>query len=157
MSESQNHLTINFPIKSPGDAKALAQELPPLMPAFAKAQDTVGSVHYSRFLPLDDGTLLFLADIDGDEEKLIGDLANSAAPVFDAIFKHVADPPSTPVANNAEAFTTWVKHHSLHPAHVYAAFPNVSVQDIKSCARAAGFSGSGEQHPVLIPLPLKSH
>src|ERR1700734_3042862 len=76
----QSHITINFPVKSPGDAKALAEGLPPLMPDFAKAQDPVASVHSSRFLPLDDETLLFLADIDGEEEKLFGDPARSAGP-----------------------------------------------------------------------------
>jgi hypothetical protein len=95
-----SHLTITFPIKSPADAKALAVELPPLMPAFAEAQDTLGSVHYSRFLALDDKTLLFLADIDGDEEKFSGDLAKSAGPLFDAIFKHVDNPPPTPIAGS---------------------------------------------------------
>src|SRR5207302_1692850 len=33
---------------------------------------------------------------------------------------------------------------------------NASVQDVKSAARAAGFTGSGEQHPLLISLPMKS-
>jgi hypothetical protein len=152
----QSHITINFPVKSPGDAKALAEELPPLMPDFAKAQDTVASVHYSRFLPLDDETLLFLADIDGEEEKLFGDLARSAGPVFDAIFKHVVNPPPTPIASNPEAFVTWMKQHSTHPLIVYTAFANSSVQDIKSSARAAGFAGSGEQHPLLVSLPMRS-
>ena len=42
------------------------------MPDFAKAQDAIGTIHYSRFLALDDETLLFLADIDGDVETLSG-------------------------------------------------------------------------------------
>jgi len=51
---NSNHITITFPIKSPADAKAIAQELPALMPDFAKAQDAIGTVHYSRFLDLND-------------------------------------------------------------------------------------------------------
>lgn len=156
MSSIQNHVTINFPIKSPADAKAIKEELPPLMPDFAKAQDATGSVHYSRFLPWQDKALLFLADIDGDVEKLYGDLAKSAGPVFDTIFKHVANPPSTPVARNSDAFIQWVKHNSSHPLIGYAAYENSSVQDVKSSARAAGFTGSTEQRPLLLPLPLKS-
>jgi hypothetical protein len=156
MSGIQSHLTIAFPIKSPTDAKALAEELPPLMPDFAKAQDTVGTVHYSRFLVLGDKTLLFLADIDGEEEKLSGDLAKCAGQVFDAIFKLVENPPPTPVASNSEAFIKWVKHHNIHPIIVYSACGNSSVQEIKACARAAGFTSSCEQHPLLVSLPLKS-
>ena len=34
---SQSHLTLDFPIKSQASAKALNEELPPLMPDFAKA------------------------------------------------------------------------------------------------------------------------
>lgn len=156
MSGTQSHLTITFPIKSPADAKALAEELPALMPDFAKAQDTIGSVHYSRFLALDDKTLLFLADIDGKVEQLGGEFAKSAGPVFEAIFKHVENPPATPVVSNSEAFIRWVKHNSSHPLIGYSAYGNSSVQDVKSCARAAGFAGSTEQHPLLIPLQLKS-
>jgi hypothetical protein len=72
MSGIQNHITISFPIKSPADAKAIKEELPPLMPDFAKVQDAIGTVHYSRFLAWDDKTLIFLADIDGDVEKFYG-------------------------------------------------------------------------------------
>jgi hypothetical protein len=101
VSGTQNHITINFPMKSPADGEAIKEELPPLMPGFAKVQDALGYVHYSRFLPWQDQSLLFLADIDGDVEKFYGDLA-------------------------------------------------------KSSARAAGFTGSTEQRPLLLPLHLKS-
>ncbi len=155
MSGIQSHITIAFPVKSPADAKALADKLPLLMPAFAKAQDAVGSVHYSRFLALDE-TLFFIADIDGNIETLSGDLAKSAGPVFDVIFEHVGNPPPTPVADNSEPFIKWVKHQNIDPLVVYSAFENSSVQDIKSCARAAAFTGNIEQHPLLLSLPLKS-
>ena len=52
MSKNQNHITINFPMKSSADGQAIKEELPPLMPGFAKVQDTLGYVHYSRFLVL---------------------------------------------------------------------------------------------------------
>ncbi len=156
MSLIQSHLTITFPIKSPADARAIAEELPTLMADFAKAQDAIGSVHYSRFLPFDDNSLIFLADVDGELEKLSGDLAKSAGPVFDSIFKHVSDPPPTPVASNSDAFIKWVKQHSSNPLIVYSAFGNASVQDIKAAVRAVGFKGSSEQSPLLIALPMKS-
>ena len=46
---SQSHLLIDFPINGPAAAKALADELPPLMPDFAKAQDDLGTVHFYAF------------------------------------------------------------------------------------------------------------
>ena len=35
----QNHLTIDFPLRGPASAKALTEELPPLMPDLATVQD----------------------------------------------------------------------------------------------------------------------
>ncbi len=153
---NQSHLTIHFPLKSPADAKAVAAELPPLMPDFAKVQDTLGTVHYSRFVVLGDNSLFFLADLDGEPQTLVGNLATSAGPVFDTIFKHVANPPLKPVAGNPEAFAKWVKEHGPRPLVEYVAFEGASVQDIKSAAAAAGFKGTGEQHPLLLSMPLKS-
>ncbi len=156
VSRIQRHLTVAFPIKSPAEAKALGQKLPLLMPDFAEAQDTEGFVHYSRFLALSDKALLFIADVDGEADELIGTLAKSAAPVFDAIFEHVENPPLTPVANNSEAFVIWMKHHNIQPLVAYSAYAGNSVKNIKSCARSAGFTGNSEQHPLLLSLPIKS-
>ena len=152
----QNHLSIAFPIKSPADAKALAAELPVLTPGFAKAQDALGTVHYSRFTILADKTLMFVADIDGDVETLIGALAKSSGPLFDAIFEHVENPPLVPVANNSGAFLDWVKQHQIDPLIAYSASGNASVQQIKSAAAAAGITGTTEQHPLLNYLPIQS-
>jgi hypothetical protein len=57
---SQNHFTLRFPLKSPGDAARVADHLPPLMPSLFQAADPVGTVHYARFTVLSDRTLLFL-------------------------------------------------------------------------------------------------
>ncbi len=55
---SQNHFTLAFPLKSPADAKALSEQLPPMMPAMFKAEDAIGTIHYSRFTVLSEKTLL---------------------------------------------------------------------------------------------------
>ena len=153
---SQNHLTIDFPIKSPASAKALTEELPPLMPDFAKAQDDLGTVHFSRFMVKGDEKLLFLSDIDGEVEKHIERLVESAGPVFDAIFKHVEDPPATPVASNPQAVIKWLKHHIREPMDTYFAYEDASVQDIKAAARAAGFTGNTPQSTLLTYMAFKS-
>lgn len=46
---SQSHFTLSFPLKSLADAKAIAEELPPLMPGLFEAEDAIGTIHYSRF------------------------------------------------------------------------------------------------------------
>src|SRR5258705_13185684 len=101
---SQNHFTLSFPLKSPADARMLAEQLPPLMSGLFQKQDVIGTIHYSRFTVLSDKTLLFLGDFDEEFGQLMGELAKHAGPVFDAIFQHVLNPPATPVADHVDAF-----------------------------------------------------
>jgi hypothetical protein len=152
---SQNHFTLAFPLKSSADAKAIAEQLPALMPEFFKAQDTVGTIHYSRFTVLSEKTLLFLGDFDGEFAQLMSDLARVAGPVFDAIFQHVSDAPA-PVTANAEAFVEWTAGHLLTAVNLYTAYPDVTAREIKALAAAADLTGAGELHPFLVILPMKS-
>jgi hypothetical protein len=153
---SQNHFTLSFPLKSPADAKALVELLPPMMPGLFKAADTIGTIHYSRFTVLSEKTLLFLGDFDGEFGQLMADLARHAGSVFDAIFQHVENPPSTPVAENATAFVEWTAEHLLDAVNLYTAYPGVTAKEIKALASAADVSGAGEQRPFLVILPIKS-
>ena len=94
---SQSHLVIDFPIKAPANAKALTEELPPLMPDLAKVQDDLGTVHFSRFMVEGDEKLLFLSDIDGE-----GAPAHRAArgACWPGVRRHLRTrgrPPATPV------------------------------------------------------------
>jgi hypothetical protein len=153
---SQNHFTIGFPLKSPADAKAIAAELPPLMLALFRAEDGIGTIHYSRFAVLSDKTLLFLGDFDSEFSQLMTDLAEHAGRIFDAIFQHVKDPPPTPIASNPPAFVEWAAEHLLHALNLYTAYPDVTVKEIKAMASAADVVGAGELNPFLVVLPTKS-
>jgi hypothetical protein len=132
----QSHFTLSFPLKTPADAKALAEELPPLMPALFRTADAIGTIHYSRFTILSDKTLLFLGDFDGEFGQLMTELAKAEGPLFDAIFQHVESPPAAPVGSNAEAFVEWTSSHLLHPVNLYTAYPEASVKGIKRLASA---------------------
>jgi hypothetical protein len=153
---SQSHFTLGFPLKSPADAKALADQLPPLMPGLFQAQDAIGTIHYSRFTILSEKTLLFLGDFDGSFGDVMADLAKKAGPVFDAIFPHVENPPPTPVADHVDAFVEWTAEHLVHPLNLYTAYPGVTVKEIKAMASAADITGAGELNPFLVILPIKS-
>ena len=153
---SQSHLVIDFPVRGPANAKALPEELPALMPDLAKAQDDLGTVHFSRFMVEGDEKLIFVSDIDGEVDEHIERLVESAGPVFDAIFTHVADPPATPATSNPEVVDRWLKRHVREPLDTYFAYPDASVQDIKACARAAGFTGDAAQSPLLTYMHIKS-
>jgi hypothetical protein len=154
---SQNHFTLSFPLKSPADAKALTEQLPPLMPTIFQAADTIGTIHYSRFTVLSEKTLLFLGDFDGEFSELMAEFAKHAGPVFDSIFQHVVDPPPTPVADHAGTFVEWTAEHLLDAINLYTAYPSASAKEIKTLAAEADVSGAGELHPFLMILPMKSH
>ena len=153
---TQDHLVIDFPIRGPANAKALTEELPPLMPDLAKVQDELGTVHFSRFMVKGDEKLLFLSDIDGKGAQHVERLVKSAGPVFDTIFEHVVDPPRTPVDGNREEVVKWLRQHVRVPLDMYFAYGDASVQDIKECARAAGLTGDTAQAPLLTYMPIKS-
>jgi hypothetical protein len=153
---SQNHFTLSFPLKTATDAKALAEQLPPLMPGLFPVLDTIGRVHSSRFTILDEKTLLFLGDFDGELGELMADLAKAAGPLFDAIFQHVENPPATPVAKNTDAFVEWTAEHLLQAATLFSAYPDVTAKEIKALATAASVTGTGKELPFLVILPIKS-
>ena len=153
---SQSHLTLDFPIKAPASAKALTEELPPLMPDFAKTQDDLGTVHFSRFMVKGDQKLLFLSDVDGEVDDHIERLVQRAGPVLDAIFKHVEDPPATPVTSDPQKVIKWLKHHIREPIDTYFAYDDASVRDIKAAAREAGFTGNTPQGTLLTYMSFKS-
>jgi hypothetical protein len=153
---SQNHFTLSFPLKTPADAKSIAEQLPPLVPTMFKAEDSLGTIHYSRFTVLSDKTLLFLGDFDGEFAQLMADLAKTAGPIFDAIFQHVNNPPPSPVASNSDAFVEWTAEHLVTAVNLYTAYPGVTAKEIKTLAAAADAAGAGELHPFLVILPMKS-
>jgi hypothetical protein len=153
---SQSHFTLSFPLKSTADAKAIAEELPPLMSGFLKAEDSIGTIHYSRFTVLSEKTLLFLGDFDGEFAQLMTELAKSAGPVFDAIFPHVTEPPPSPVASNVEAFAEWAGDHLANALNLYTAYPDITAKEIKALAASADVTGATEQRPFLVVLPIKS-
>jgi hypothetical protein len=153
---SQNHFTLSFPLKSPADAKALAEQVPAMMPELFQAEDTVGRIHYSRFTVLSEKTLLFIGDFDGEFNQLMTDLAKLAGPIFDAIFEHVDNPPAKPVANNVESFVKWTASRLVRALNLYTAYPDVTAKQIRALASAAEVSCAGELHPFLVILPIKS-
>ena len=153
---SQSHFTLSFPLQTPSNTKALTDQLSPMMPALFEAEDAIGTVHYSRFTVLSERTLLFLADFDGDFTQLMAELARLAGPVFDTIFRHVADPPPMSVTDNAEAFVEWAADHLVHPLNTYTAYPDLTAKEVKALVTAADVSGGGEQRPFLVILPTRS-
>jgi hypothetical protein len=130
----QSSFFLIFRLKSPANMQALARTLPPLLPKMFEAADSIGTLHFARFVVLGDTTLAFVSEYDGEFNDYIMDFTKFLGPVFDAIFEHVNNPPPTPVAKNPEALIEWSKRNNLAPLAFYSAYPAMTVQDIKAHA-----------------------
>jgi hypothetical protein len=153
---AQSHFTLGFPLKAPSKTQALSEELSSMMPALFDAAEAMGTVHYSRFTVLSERTLLFLGEFDGEFGALMTDLAKLAGPIFDTIFRHVDQPPPTPVAANVETFVQWVAANLVSPLMDYTAYPGITAKEIRSLSSAADVTGASELNPFLVVLPIKS-
>ena len=133
---SQSHLTIDFPIKGTRQRQGAHRRAAPVDARFRERRRTSsGTVHFSRFMVKGDEKLLFLSDIDGEVDQHIERLVESAGPVFDAIFKHVDDPPATPVAGNPQRVIKWLKRHVREPLDTYSALRGFGSGDqgVRAC------------------------
>lgn len=75
--------------------------------------DNVGTVHFARFVIVDDNLLMF-SYYDGDFHTYIRDFIVTLGHAFDAIVKIVQDPPTTPCKDNVDEFIDWVHRHDLY-------------------------------------------
>jgi hypothetical protein len=133
----QSPFFLLFRLKSPADMQALLRDLPPLLSQIAEAADTIGTLHFARFVVLGDTTLGFASVFDGEFRDYVMDFTKTLGSAFDMLLSHIVDPPPTPVARNAEAFFEWSKAHNLEPIIFYSGYPTMRVQDIKALAAGA--------------------
>jgi hypothetical protein len=153
---NQSHFTLSFPLKSSTDAKAVAEQLAPLMPELFQAEDCIDAMHYSCFTILSEKTLLFLGDFDGEFSHLMAELARRAGPVFDVIFQHVERPPCIPVADNPDTFVEWAASHLLGAATLFSAYPEVTATEVRTLASVAEAPGESGLNSLLMVLPIQS-
>ena len=154
----QGHLTIAFPLNSPADDTALRSWLSAMVPDLYRAADAMGTLHYCRFIAVDEETVYLLADFDGELEAVLEDLPQHLGPILDPVLAHVSGPPPTPVANNAKAFVDWATDHTVKPFVDYEAYPGATAQQIRSAAEMAGIEldpAGAEQLSLLVIMPMK--
>lgn len=130
----QNALNLICIIKSPEAQQHLETLLTQHALDNAKILNAVGTVHFARFVFLENNTKLALfTEYDGSLDTYVMDFVKAASPLFNMLLQHVADPPPLPVESKPQEFLDWVKKHDL-PSVVplYSAYPTLTVQDIVS-------------------------
>ena len=130
----QSALTIVLPIKSPTHFEALSQSLNQFLPDLYATLDTIGTVHFFRFVPLGTHALALVGELDGGLAKLAENFSTHLGPMFDEIFKNAIGTPPTPVRENGRAFTDWFIGHNLNTWGFYCAYPGLTVQNVRVLA-----------------------
>jgi len=134
----QSPLTLVMTIKSPDDAKALIgmlskfDQLPRNQNPINVALDSLKTVHFARFVFLDNNTkLAVITTYDGTFEKYINDFVDHIGQIFDALLAHMVDAPPLPVEQNRDAFLAYVKANDLRCfGTFYSAYPTATVLDV---------------------------
>src|SRR3712207_5401195 len=76
-----------------------------------QALDTLKTVHFARFVFIDDDRLAVITTYDGDFERYIMDFVHHIGHVFDKLLKHMVDPPPPGVRQHPEEFLAYVREH----------------------------------------------
>ena len=148
-----------FHLKSPADAKVLAQQLPPLMPSLFKRR------RYHRH-----HSLLALHRSEREDSAISWRLRRRIRSAHGRsgqdtlgrcsmlIFQHVDSPPPTPVADQRRRLRRMGRRApSSSVDDIYTAYPDVTAKEIKALASAADVSWCRcNCNPFLVILPIKS-
>jgi hypothetical protein len=135
----QSPLTLVMPVRPEARAALRAeveqlQALPRDRNPVITALDAIGTVHFARFVFLDDDErLAVITTYDGDFERYIMDFVDHIGPVFDMLLRHMVDPPPLPVQQHPEDFLAYVRRHDLGcVGPFYSAYPTRPVIDIRA-------------------------
>ena len=134
----QQPLTLVMAIKSPEDSRALRakldelQALPREQNPVICALDKIKTVHFARFVFLDDTRLAVITTYDGSFVRYINDFVDHIGWVFDDLLQHMADAPPLPVERHRREFLDYVQRNDLTCLPpFYSAYPDRTALDIR--------------------------
>jgi hypothetical protein len=127
----QNALNLYLPLKTPAQMPALLATLQAAAPTVHDALESLHYVHFARFLPSPDGSLLWvITTYDGGLDAYIMDFVGVLGDVFTAVLQYIQGAPRLPVQKFPRDFVDFVIAHDLRQVGVWSAYPNVTVIDI---------------------------
>lgn len=141
-------LNLFLRLKSPAQMPALLATVAAQMTTVRAALGGLHYVHFARFLPTPDGSmLLVITEFDGDLRSYIMDFVAVMGDVFTAILEFVAGAPPLPVQAFPDAFWQFIQANNLAQAQPWSAYGRSTVIDILGARRALPLA------PVAPSLP----
>jgi hypothetical protein len=131
----QHGLNLFLPLKAPVQMPALLALIQTAKPKVFKQLAELDYVHFARFLPSPDGSVLWvITTFDGDLEPYIMDFVGTIGDVFTEILFFIKGAPPLPVQRYPREFIAFVNAHNIPQADVWSAYPDLTVIDIHAQA-----------------------
>jgi hypothetical protein len=134
----QHALNLFLPLKNPHQMPALMALLQANATAVHEALASLHYVHFARFLPSPDGSVLMvITSYDGGLESYIMDFVAVLGDAFTEILQFIAGAPPLPVQRYAREFTQFIMSHNMGQVGVWSAYPDATVIDILTAGRGS--------------------
>ena len=157
MTTVQHPLNLILPIKSWLQMKELEAVLHLKRRSIADSADQIGTLHFARLFDFGENRLGFFTEYDGSFDDYMSDFLQYVATVFNAIAKRSVDGPPTPIEKNVDIWKEWTADRDLRGIGFYSAYPDRSVQDIRtSLGITKGSTAPEGQSPLALAFPIKS-
>jgi hypothetical protein len=100
----------------------------------------IPSIHFARWVLLDDGRLVFFSNYDGSWDNYLGDFVDRAALGLTGVWSNTEDFPPTRFlpfdgACAIEIFKAWTRSHQVPTQVWYSAYPNNTVVNIRDAVQ----------------------
>jgi hypothetical protein len=134
----QHALNLFLPLKNPRQMPALLALLQANATAVHEALASLHYVHFARFLPSPDGSVLMvITSYDGGLQSYIMDFVAVLGDAFTQILQFIAGAPPLPVQRYSREFTQFIMEHNMGQVGVWSAYPDATVIDILTAARGS--------------------
>lgn len=131
MAEVSHGLNLFLKLKKPSEMEALSRLILSIQPDIYKALDSLHYVHFARFLPSPDGSMLMvITEFDGEKKPYVMDFAAVIGTEFTKILEFIEDAPPLPVQKHPREFWDFVERNSQQRVPLWSAYKDKTVLDI---------------------------
>ena len=149
----QTGLNLYLKLKSPAQMPSLLETITSQMDAVRSALEGLHYVHFARFLPMPDGSALWvITEFDGDLASYIMDFVAVLGDVFNAILSFTEGAPRLPVQKYPREFLQFVNDHHLAQAQPWSAYKHKTVIEINGSRAVVGPKAVPAVHEVDPPV-----